>query len=149
MPKQTRHSATFKAQVVLEMLKEERTVAQMAAAHQIHPGQLHRWKRQALDNFPQLFTESETLKQQAQAHDQEMTGLYAQIGKLTTQVEGLEKSGLDPVSGERTRLWDSDPEELPLAKQTDLLSLNRTSLYYRPTGPRPKPVVFTRHDSMV
>jgi putative transposase len=36
MPKQTRHSAIFKAQVVLEMLKEERTVSQIAAAHQIH-----------------------------------------------------------------------------------------------------------------
>ncbi len=91
MPKQTRHSPTFKAQVVLEMLKEERTVAQLAATPQIHPGQLPRWKRQALDNFPQLFTESETLKQQAQAHDQEITELYAQIGKLTTQVEWLKK----------------------------------------------------------
>ncbi len=98
MPKQKHHTATFKAQVVLEMLKEEKTVAQVAAEHQIHPGQLHRWKRQALDNFVHLFTESESVKQQAQAHDQEVTELYAQIGKLTTQVEWLKKkSGLDPL----------------------------------------------------
>ena len=45
MPKQKHHTAAFKAQVVLEMLKEEKTVAQIAAEHQIHPGQLHRWKR--------------------------------------------------------------------------------------------------------
>ena len=32
---------------------------------------------------------------------------------------------------------DSGPEALPLTTQTDLLSLNRTSLYYRPTGPDP------------
>ena len=91
MPKQKHHTATFKAHVVLEMLKEEKTVAQIAAEHQIHPGQLNRWKRQALDNFAHLFTESETRKQQAQAHDQELTELYAQIGKLTTQVEWLKK----------------------------------------------------------
>lgn len=32
---------------------------------------------------------------------------------------------------------DSGPEALPLTTQTDLLSLNRTSLYYRPIGPDP------------
>ena len=100
MPKkQTHHTATFKAQVVLEMLKEEKTVTQIAAEHQIHPGQLHRWKRQALDNFPHLFTESQALKQQADVHDQQLTELYAEIGKLTTQVEWLKKkSGLDPLA---------------------------------------------------
>ena len=91
MAKQTRHSATFKSQVVLEMLKEEKTVTQIAAAYGIHPGQLHRWTRQALKNFPQLFAESQALKQQAQAHEEQLTALYAEIGKLTTQVEWLKK----------------------------------------------------------
>ncbi len=91
MAKQTRHSATFKSQVVFEMLKEEKTVTQIAAEYGIHPGQLHRWKRQALDNFPQLFAESQALKQQAQAHEEQLTALYAEIGKLTTQVEWLKK----------------------------------------------------------
>lgn len=96
MAKQKRHSATFKSQVVLEMLKEEKTVTQIAAEYGIHPGQLHRWKRQALDHFPQLFVESQALKQQAQAHEEQLTALYAEIGKLTTQVEWLKKSGLNP-----------------------------------------------------
>ncbi len=39
--------------------------------------------------------------------------------------------------GEGTRLVDSAPEALPLTTQTDLLNLNRTSLYYRPIGPDP------------
>lgn len=94
-----RHSATFKAQVTLELLKEEKTVTQIAAERGVHPGQLHRWKRQALENFPHLFTESEALKQEAQAHEQQLAELYAQIGKLTTQLEWLKKkSGLDPLS---------------------------------------------------
>ncbi len=97
MSKQKRHSATFKSQVVLEMLKEEKTVSQIAAEYGIHPSPWHRWKRQALDNFPQLFAESQALKQQAQAHEEQLTALYAEIGKLTTQVEWLKKkSGLNP-----------------------------------------------------
>ncbi|AEJ40278.1 hypothetical protein TPY_2101 [Sulfobacillus acidophilus TPY] len=52
---------------------------------------MHRGKRQALENFPPLFTESPVLLQQAQAHQQQLTELYAEIGKLTTQVEWLKK----------------------------------------------------------
>jgi hypothetical protein len=39
MRKQTRrnHSAAFKAQVALEALKEETTVAEIAAKHSLHP----------------------------------------------------------------------------------------------------------------
>lgn len=92
MAKQKRYSVTFKTQVVLEMLKEEKTVTQLAAEYGIHPGQLHRWKRQALDNFPHLVTESQALPQQAQAHEHHVTELYAEIGKLTTQVEWLKKN---------------------------------------------------------
>ncbi len=99
MPKQKHHTPTFKAQVTLEMLKEEQTVAQIAATYSIHPGQLHRWKRQALDNFPHLFTETQAIQQQAQAHATQLTELYAEIGKLTTQLEWLKKkSGLDPLA---------------------------------------------------
>ena len=93
------HTPTFKAQVTLELLKEEKTVTQIAAEHGIHPGQLHRWKRQALDNFPHLFTESQDLQRQAREHEEQLAELYAQIGKLTTQLEWLKKkSGLDPLT---------------------------------------------------
>lgn len=99
MPKQKHHAPTFKAQVTLEMLKEEKTVAQIAAEHEIHPGQLHRWKRHALEHFPELFTESQALHAQAQAHDEQVTALYAEIGELTTQLKWLKKkSGLDPLA---------------------------------------------------
>jgi transposase-like protein len=45
MAKQTRDSATFQRPVVLEMLKEGKTVTPTATEYGICPGQLHRWKR--------------------------------------------------------------------------------------------------------
>jgi putative transposase len=93
------------------MLKEEKMVAQIAA-EQIRPGQLHRWKRQALDNFPHLFTESQALKQQADAHEQQLAELYAEIGKLTTQLEWLKKIWPRPsraLSGACSSTWGRIP----------------------------------------
>jgi len=79
------------------MLQEEKTVSQIAAEYGIHPRQWHRWKRQALENFPPLFTESQGLPQQAQTHPQQLTELYAEIGQRTTPVEWLKKtSDLNP-----------------------------------------------------
>ena len=81
------------------MLQEEKTVTQIAAEYPMHPGPLHRGKRQALENFPHLFTESETRKQPVDADDQQLIELYAEIGQLTTQVEWFKQpSGLDPLS---------------------------------------------------
>lgn len=92
-----RHSPTLKTQVVLEMLREEKTVGQIAAEYGIHPGQLHRWKRQALDKFHTLFADPPPAQVQAQEHERKVAELYEEIGKLTTQLAWLKKkSGLDP-----------------------------------------------------
>lgn len=50
-----RYSATEKAQIVLEALKEEKTVAQIAAEHKVHPNQIYKWKAEVLQGLPGLF----------------------------------------------------------------------------------------------
>lgn len=57
MPKRKNFTADQKAQIVLEMLREDKSVAQIATENSTHPNQLHCWKKQALENFPQLFEE--------------------------------------------------------------------------------------------
>jgi putative transposase len=92
-----RYSAQQKAQIVLEMLKEEKTISQIASEYQVHPNQLHNWRKQALEHFAELF-QKEHRQQRAQeaAHERQLEELYAEIGRLTTQVNWLQKkSGLD------------------------------------------------------
>jgi putative transposase len=47
-----RYTAKQKAQIVLEILKEERPIAQIASEYSIHPNQLYKWKAQALEGSP-------------------------------------------------------------------------------------------------
>ncbi len=49
------YSAAFKAQVVLEALKETKTVAQLASEHQIHPNLLTKWKQEAIADLALVF----------------------------------------------------------------------------------------------
>jgi transposase-like protein len=87
------YSPEFKANIVREILREEKGIAQIAAEHGIHPHQLYQWRDIALQGLPTLFSGKEA-KEQAEretAHERKVHELYAHIGKLTTQLEWLGK----------------------------------------------------------
>jgi transposase-like protein len=87
------YTAEYKANIVREILREEKSITQIAADHGIHPHQLYQWRDIALAGLPALFS-GQSAKEQAareEAHAQKEHELYARIGKLTTQLEWLEK----------------------------------------------------------
>jgi transposase-like protein len=130
------YSAAFKARVVQELLKEEKTLAQIAAAYEVHPTQLKNWRALALEGLPGLFEKQDSTAELKAAYEQQLTELYAEIGKLTTQVAWLKKNlELSLAREERVALVDRARSEFPLRLQADLLSLSRASLYYQPRPP--------------
>jgi putative transposase len=90
-----RHTAANKAKIVIELLKEEKTVAQLSSEYGVCTKQLTRWKNYALAEMPRLF-ESKS-DQGQEKYESKINDLYAEIGRLTTQVNWLKKkSGLNP-----------------------------------------------------
>lgn len=98
MKSRKHYSPQQKAQIVLELLKEEKTVAQIASDYGIHPNQLHRWKKQALENFHRLFEDRQKAEVANKAdQERQLNELYTEIGKLTTQLNWIKKkSGMEP-----------------------------------------------------
>jgi putative transposase len=94
-----RYSAAFKAQIVQELLKENKSLTQLASEHGVHPNQLRDWKKLALQGLPSLFEADKKANAALSDQEQKIDELYSQIGRLTTQVAWLKKkSGLDPHS---------------------------------------------------
>jgi putative transposase len=54
-PTRRKFTPEEKARLVLEILKEEKSVSQLAAEHGIHANVLTRWKSEAIQNLSQLF----------------------------------------------------------------------------------------------
>ena len=85
------YSSAFKARVVLELLKETKTVSQLATEHSVHPNVLRTWRDQALKEFASLFERRDSLVAAQAAHAQQIEELYAEIGRLTTHLTFLKK----------------------------------------------------------
>jgi transposase-like protein len=96
-----RYSAKFKAEIVQEVLQENKTIAEIASEHGVHPNQIYRWKEIALKGLPSLFNDDAKAAKVAEAdQEKKLDELYAEIGRLTTQLRWLEKkSGLDAQPG--------------------------------------------------
>lgn len=91
-----RHTPAFKAQIVAQALKEEKTLSQIASENDIHPNQISAWKATALSGLPTLFERESKAKNGQAAHQKQLEELYAQIGRLSTQLGWLKKkSGID------------------------------------------------------
>ena len=91
--KRKQYSADFKAKVVKEMLREEKTVGQLASEYGVHSNMLYRWREQVLAGLPGLFKDqsAQDLAEKEAEWQREREALYAEIGRLTTQLTWLEK----------------------------------------------------------
>lgn len=52
-----RYSAEFKARVALKALREQKTTNEIAAKYGVHPNQVTTWKKQRLEELPQIFSD--------------------------------------------------------------------------------------------
>src|SRR5690625_7979667 len=78
--KRKRYSPEFKAQVVLEILKEEKSFSELSSEYGIHVNQLRKWKTQFLEQMPQLFQKQNKDQEKMKADYEEQIG-RASVGK--------------------------------------------------------------------
>lgn len=83
------HTAAFKAQVVLALLKGDKTRNEICSEFGIHPTQADLWKQKVLSGIPNLFGQGNI--DQLKERDKLIEELYKQVGKLQTQLEWLKK----------------------------------------------------------
>lgn len=97
------HSRQFQAKVALAAIRGDQTVNQLASIYEVHPTQIHQWKKNAREGLERVF-QSHPLKEQAD-WAAERAGLYQQIGQMKVELDWLKKSS----NHEPERAWAMDP----------------------------------------
>lgn len=82
-------SASFKAKVALEAIKERDTIQQLASKYEVHPNQISIWKKEFLAGAEAIF--SGELPARKGDEDKEKDRLYGKIGQLQIEVDFLKK----------------------------------------------------------
>lgn len=77
-----RYSPRLKFQVILEVLKDEKSVAQIAKAYGVHPNSVNAWKREFLENGPDLFDRNGTVS----GYEKRITELEQLLGKKEVEI---------------------------------------------------------------
>jgi len=93
MGKKRKFSSEFKVKVVLELLREDRTLGEIARMYEINPNQLAKWRNDFLERAPKVFDDPkvERARQKAeQAEGEERDRLLKTIGQLTMERDFLQ-----------------------------------------------------------
>jgi putative transposase len=100
-------TSEMKTKAVLEVLREERQLEEIAQQYQVSPNQLRNWKKEFLKNATRVFDESKRekdIRDRERAIEKERTELYRTIGQVTFERDYLKKKGKEIWGDE----WDDD-----------------------------------------
>ena len=84
------HSPSFKARVVLEALKGEETIVELAHRFEVHSTQIHKWKKSLSEGAAGIFGDSHD--QNGKGNQELIAQLYQQIGQLKVERDFLESA---------------------------------------------------------
>ena len=87
MAKRRTFTAEFKAQVVLEMLTEQKSAIQTSREYGIKDSVLSRWKQEFIERSPGLFEQSAGQDER----DQQIAERERMVGRLATELEMSKK----------------------------------------------------------
>ena len=83
------YRAELKAQIALEAIKGQRTVNEIAGGYGVHPTQVTKWKKTALEQLPQVFSDRRMKAEQSE--ESLRAQLYQQIGQLKVELDWVKK----------------------------------------------------------
>ena len=86
------YPSEYKVKLVLEVLREERPIGEIASAHEINPTMLNRWKREFLERAPGVFDDPKQERIHRKAGQEaaaEKAKMLSTIGQLTMERDFL------------------------------------------------------------
>ena len=82
------YSGKFKTKVVVDVIKEQETVAELSSRYEVHRSLLTRWKKEAIEGLPGILS---TTKKKGNNDQKLIEVLYQKVGQLEVENDWLKK----------------------------------------------------------
>jgi len=128
------YTAQQKANVVLELIKEEKTLNELATQYKVTPKTIQNWKKQFLANASKVFEDdSSSNKEELKKLQSENDELAKTLGRTTVERDWAVKKlkSLD-LSDKKDLVESKLTTKISMTRQANLIELNRSALYYKP-----------------
>ena len=132
--KKRTYTSAFKTKIVLEALREDKSITELSVKYNITPKNIHNWKATFLSNAEIAMEPSKCVaeyKQAAKELNQQVADYAKKVGELTMEKEFLEGKLRSLALSDRKCMIDTK-HNLPINKQAELLSIARSTIYYKP-----------------
>src|ERR1700730_6387628 len=83
------YSPKIKARVATEPVRGEKKLGQLGSQFKVHPMQIAKWRKAALEQLPELFVDGRSRK--GRSEDADRDALYEEIGRLKMELDWLKK----------------------------------------------------------
>jgi len=130
--KAKQYSATEKTKIVIEAIKAEMTIAQISSKYGVHATQIQAWKKRGIENLVSGF-QVKPAKKDPDNQDL-IKQLYEQIGQLSVERDWLKKNLHCLDLETRKSMIDNNCRNLSIARQCNLLLINKSTYYYKAKG---------------
>ena len=131
----TQYSAEFKTKIVLEVLKGDKTINEIASEYNIIPKNIQNWKNIFLANAVVAMEPAKAVKE----YKDEIEKLKAKndeyakiVGKLTVENNWMSGKLKSLDSKKRQDIVEFKLSDISITRQSELLGVARSGLYYLP-----------------
>jgi putative transposase len=131
--KMKQYSTEFKTKIVLEVLAGDKTLNEIASANNIIPKNIMNWKKIFLENAQMAMEPSKAIKEYKDENlklQDELDEYAKALGKITIERDWAVGKLKSLDLSNKKALVESKLEEISISRQCELISLNRTNLYY-------------------
>jgi putative transposase len=97
------YTSEFKVKVVLEVLKEDYSLSEIASGYGINPNLVSRWKQEFLENAPKIYERTAQQREESKISKEmatEKAQMLKKIGQLTMERDYL-KSATEKIADRR------------------------------------------------
>ncbi|QGP49964.1 putative transposase OrfB [Piscirickettsia salmonis] len=132
--KRKKPSAEFKTKVVLEVIEGDQTLNQICSKYELVPKTVQNWKKVFLANASLAFNIDSAVaefKDEIKTKEKEVNELHRQLGKRTAELEWAAKKLKSLDYETRKCLIESEPKNIPVTRQCELINFNRSNCYYK------------------